>query len=279
MRIKAAYRTQGVRWVHTEPLHPMTGYFTRLFTERIALLRANWSHYPIILRMEKEGFIDHAQYNCYLNFHTPKTNFRAFVEHNLLTNYLPLTQHGVVVETYKQQSLDTQTQSEPDIVFNFKNSSFQDKRVHGLDQKSGTTQLGSSLIYSNMGKTIYQKKLKTFQAQLGYHTPEDTIDATQIARALSLLGHSCDLLIQHQIIWAKHVHLFPKGFIPPMRVPHNFSLEDAHPKFLDAITKAELKMTKISNYLYFKPINPHNNGLPEEALDLFKDSHMQELMR
>lgn len=283
-RIKAAYRTRGIRWVHTErTFHPLTGWFTRQLTERIVLVKHHWSHYPIILKAEKAGFVDSKTYNCYLSFNsTEKNSLREVFEHNLVTNYVPIIRAGALVTSYKKQLMDTKPQAEPDLVVDLSNASFIDKRVHGLDQKSGRSNLGSSLIYSHMDPRVYQNKLKVLQSQL-FHRNQNLKNADEIATAISSLGHSCSNLDLHQLVWAKTVHLFPGGFIPPMRIPTNFSLREAHSDFLHALQLAELKVAKISDYLYFKqiraPINPYTKGVPDDVLDLFNDSYMQQLMQ
>jgi len=78
-------------------------------------------------------------------------------------------------------------------------------------------------------------------------------------------------LEQHQISWAKSVHLFPQNFIPAMKVPKNFATIDITPEFNNASMQANLEIIKISDYLYFKKIPQikDNYALPDEALKPF----------
>lgn len=66
-------------------------------------------------------------------------NFREAVEFNLQTNYVLWLKNNVKLNRYKGQNLDTWSQPEPNLIADFKESLFQQKRIHGLDQKSGET--------------------------------------------------------------------------------------------------------------------------------------------
>jgi hypothetical protein len=69
--------------------------------------------------------------------------------------------------------------------------------------------------------------------------------------------------------------------MPPRKVPQNFATTDITPEFSNALIKANLKIIKISDYLYFKKIPQikDNYALPDEALNLFQDSTMLNLLR
>lgn len=73
--------------------------------------------------------------------------------------------------------------------------------------KSGKSDLGKYIIYSSIEEEIYTKKLHCF-------------------KALSKLSKICADMNNHQLIWAKYIHLFPNNFIPPIRVPYHSSLKD-----------------------------------------------------
>jgi hypothetical protein len=48
----------------------------------------------------------------------------------------------------------------------------------------------------------------------------------QIKLGLQQLIDSCDNLELHQVIWAEIIYSFPNQYIPPIRVPNNFSIYD-----------------------------------------------------
>jgi len=281
MRLKGTYKAyNGVRWVHTPVVrsyHPLTAWFARKFEERIVLLRSNWSHYNPIANAEKNGYLTSnlKDNSSYKNFSGNSYSFKQAVEYNLQTNYLHWIKNSVKLSEYRGQQLNTKNQPEPDMVADFSNSNFHDKRIHGLDQKSGKADMGISSIYSTMENKTYLKKLKHFQAQLFHHCDSTTLDVFAITKAFHTLGNTCNDLKAHQLVWANNVHLFTDKFIPPMRVPDHFSLEDATPEFVLLIKKAEIKVTQISNFLYAKRVPDNLNRPPE---DLFYDSELQKML-
>lgn len=91
------------------------------------------------------------------------------------------------------------------------------------------------------------------------------------------LKASCNNFAKHQVIWALGLHLFDKiGFVPPIRVPENFSTRNFTLETLKALEKEGFRMQKISDYLNKKKI-PHNKGgtFSNEALDLLEDSEIK----
>ena len=86
---------------------------------------------------------------------------------------------------------------------------------------------------------------------------------------------TCDNLIEHQQIWAKNLHIFPDNYIPPIRVPKNFSVNDLKPNILQELEKSTLHMQRVSDEL-FKCKIPKNDY--EKAAELLNGSFMQELL-
>lgn len=156
-------------------------------------------------------------------------------------------------------------------------SLFNDKRIHSIDQKSGKTAL-TCVGLSEIEKKDYEQKLRQFSAKLLYKYPD--LDSQLVYHIMDDLFSSCDTFQEHQIIWATNLHIFPSGFLPPIKVPNNFSLEDLRPEFIEFVHKARVTIYRISDFLYdqnIPQINP-DNPLPEEALNLFSNSEIQKII-
>ena len=124
---------------------------------------------------------------CYTNFCGNSKNFTQAVEFNIQTNYLPLVQRKVSLDRYNGQYLDIANQPQPDMVADFSKSDFTERRIHGIDQKSGKAHMGLSTIFSKMEEKIYLKKLKNFQAQLYYHTDKTELNDLALTEAFNQL--------------------------------------------------------------------------------------------
>lgn len=79
-----------------------------------------------------------------------------------------------------------------------------------------------------------------------------------------------------QEIWAKNLHFFSEDFIPPLRVPDNFSLSNLKPEALNAVGKANIKLRKISDFLFARKVPETANY--KTAIALFEDSVMQKFL-
>ena len=53
-------------------------------------------------------------------------------------------------------------------------------------------------------------------------------------------------------------------------------MQDLTPEFVQAVASAEIKLIKISEYLYAKKITSSISNIPSE--DLFKDSYIQKIL-
>lgn len=285
IRLKAAYKSNyGIRWVHTvvpKPLHSATGYFVKGLLERINLINSGWRpHYAIILNAQKHYPSTNIPTQWYIKYPDPKGGIREIMEHNLVTNFLPLAERNVKIGLF-DKSLHYHTgpgQVEPDIMFDFSNQQiFSDKRIHALDEKSGKKHL-VNLIYTEMSKKTYIQKLERLRSQMLYSHPTEYNDAI-MTPILKKLGDTCENLEQHKIVWATNLHHFGK-FVPPLRIPQTFSLENATPQFRKEFNAAKIKMNKLSDYLYTKgvPQITFTDPMPIKALDAFLDSELQKIL-
>lgn len=165
-------------------------------------------------------------------------------------------------------------QAKPDTIFIFKNSIFIDKRTHALDQKTNNPGLGKNKILSEISIERYISTInryeKEYNAKHGFNT--DVFDVLQ-----EMKKHS-ENFINLQLIWAKNLHLFPNDFVPPLRIPQNFSYAQLTPEAILQIKKAEYRMKRVSDMLYQKKVPQVNHGtFPKEALDLFNGSEIQNM--
>jgi len=85
----------------------------------------------------------------------------------------------------------------------------------------------------------YQKIITSFQQLLFNNVPLSSDHQFKIRLGLQQLIDSCDDLELHQSIWAKIVYLFPNQYIPPLRVPKNFSIYDFDQKTMEQYLIAE----------------------------------------
>lgn len=265
--------------------HKLTPLFAKTAFDRIAIIQNHWNHYSLIQQIEKGNFTPPVLKNVspisnyYLHFPSDSTNkIDKIFEYNCPTYFYPLTQKGVNVHTYKKgEHLDTASQPVPDNVFDFRNSQYQDKRVHGMDHKAyeNPRELDSK-IFSNISKKKYMDGLDDLESLIRSNIIDITkTQLNNIQTALTNLKYSCDNINEHQLIWAQNVHYFPKEFIPPMRVPNNFSTQDLRQEFKEHLEFSQERMQKISNYLYAQKV-PENDL--KKALEYLNDSFIQKLL-
>lgn len=102
----------------------------------------------------------------------------------------------------------------------------------------------------------------------------------EIEQLIHELKTSCTHLSEHQIIWARGLHLFDKlGGVPPIKVPQNFCTRNFTPETLEALKKEGLRMKRISDRLFLLKV-PQNKGgeFSQEAINCWFDSEIQRLM-
>lgn len=269
-------------------LHKLTPIFSKTLVERAALVYLEWSHYAIIQQIEAGTFTklfpairqraDIIQ-DIYCNFASNPTNkICKMFEENGPTNFIVLKQNKVKVQTYKKgDTLDTQSQTAPDLKLDFSESTYQDKRIHGMDYKAyENPREFESKIFSQLNEDKYFRGLLAIESLImnsDLNLNKERLMA--IKHALMMLNETSNDLIKHQKVWAESLHLFPEKYIPPLRVPKNFAIQDLKKEILEEFLKSKIRMQKISALLYARKI-PENDL--KAAVDLFEDSEMKQLL-
>lgn len=290
LRVAASYlHVNRVRWMHTERIinkavnyHSCTALFTKTFFDKVVLINSNWKHLNHI--QAAKIVTPHPSFPIYRPFNqtfTPKRqDFIGMQEENIPSNFKPLIEKGVKVEPYDTAIKEHQPvyllQASPDTVFIFKNGKFIDQRTHALDQKTNNPGLGNNKILSEITTERYRSTIDRFEKQLKC---SKGLLNNDILTALLQLKETCHDFEKHQLSWAKNLHLFPDNFIPPSKLPQNFSYTQFHSEALHQIKLSEIRMQKISDYLYAKKVPQINHGVfPQQALDLFEDSQLQQIL-
>lgn len=293
LRLAANYlQSNRVRWVHTERIlntvpkfHSCTSLFTKSLFDRIVLLNNNWGNLNHIqaAQAKTKQLITETSATIYKPFKQTftyrKKDFIGIQEENIPSNFSPLIQKGVIVEPYDDTKNEHKPvhlpQTNPDIVYIFKNGSFIDKRTHAFDQKTNNPGLGNNKLLSEITPERYKSTIDRYQKFLSLNMSL----TEEIQEVLQQLKTTINDFTEHQIIWAKNLHLFPDNHIPPLKLPQNFSYTQFTPEALIKIKQAEVRMKHISDYLYVKKIPQVNHGtFPKEALDLFDDSYIQKIL-
>lgn len=288
LRMSAEYLASNhVRWVHTERIvntavkyHSCTGLFVKSIFDQIVLLNSNWKH---LHHMQAAKIITPAVSDLYRPFTeklpSHKKHFIGIQEQNLPSNFGPLIQKGVIVEPYDQTNPKHNPvyycQKNPDTLFDFEKSEFIDKRIHALDQKTNNPGLGQNKMLSEITPQRYNSTIDRLKKTLKL----DNYLTTEMNNVLELLVTNCQDFEKHQLIWAKSLHLFPNNLIPPLRLPQNFSYAQLTPQALHQIKLSTSKLKHISDLLYVRKVPEINHGtFPKEALDLFNDSQLQQIL-
>lgn len=156
-----------VRWVHTarvlntaKKLHSCTALFVKTIYDNIALLNSAWSHMHHIQAARLPMYYPE---NMYINnkpilYPLKKLSFIQIQENNLSSNFTIMTKKNVMITPYNGDSQDQpvyKPQANPDIIFNFTNSDFIDKRIHSMDQKTNNPGLGDNKILSEITTQRY----------------------------------------------------------------------------------------------------------------------------
>ena len=289
MRLAANYlHINRVRWLHGERLlnvgykyHSCTALFAKTTYQQIVLLNNSWSHLKHIQAAKHP--IESIPSDMYKPskkiFPLLRKDFMGHQEINTPDNFIPLMEKGVKVEPYNSNNIEHKpvyfSQANPDIIYVFKDSQFIEKRSHAFDQKTNNPGLGNNKVFSEITTQRYNSTIDRFEKHLRSIQPI----TEQVLQTLTDLKKTSEDPQQHQIIWAKNIHLFPDNFVPPMRIPQNFSYNQFTEEALKKIKAAEIQLKKVSDYLYTKKIPQVNNGIfSKEALDLFEDSFMQTIL-
>jgi len=288
LSVKIAYQKwSNVRWTHTSTLatkvwHPMTSLFAKHAVDYGAILNNSWSHFATIEKIKARINYGEILYKSFENPYKIKPiKIAIMMEHNLLTNYAKIQERNVIVSTYdKNIKTNTHNQSCDDIQFNPKNATppIQDIRTHALDQKA--TPLASripepsSKILSEISPIEYEMVLQNFRQSLLNNIELYLNHILAIDQVLDSLVQTSTQLHLHQIVWLENLHLFPDNYIPPIRVPLNFCIDNLMPQVLVLYNERQLLLEKISNKLYEHevPCDYH------KAIDIMDGSFMQKIL-
>ena len=175
--------------------------------------------------------------------------------------------------------LNTQSQSEPDIIINMSSGIFEDKRIHGVDMKAyqKAPREIESRMFSRLSSQDYKDSLMSFEQLIQNNLPNMPLSQyNNVRAALVELGNTCQDQNKHLMTWAKNLHFFPKEFIPPIRVTQNFYTGDLKPYMKENIKDATLGLTKISDKLYARNI-PDKYCDYGEALNLLNEGELANL--
>jgi len=266
--------------------HKLTPLFSKTAFDRIALINNHWSHFSLIQQIESGSYslpvvknVSKIE-NYYNNFKSPATNkIVKIMEFNGPTTFYPLVEKGVNVHAYnKGEYYDTSSQAQPDNIFDFRNNnSYFDKRIHGMDNKAyENPREFESKIFSALSPQNYIAGIVSLEELIQNNSINLSFkQISNIKIALKELKDTCQDIKAHQIAWAKNLHYFPDKYIPPLRVPENFSTQDLNLHSKLELAKSMEKMEKISCYLFKKQI-PENDY--KKALELFEDSFIQNLL-
>lgn len=264
--------------VNATKFHSCTVLFAKIVYEKAVLINNSWTNMQHIQASKplRQGTPENMYVNYGQTFNHKKKHFIGVQEENTPSNFALLIREGVKIEPYDLSNLEHKPvyfpQENPDIIFNFKNSQFKDKRIHALDQKTNNPGLGKSKILSEISEVRYKSTIDRFQKEILVLIPSDK----GIQKVIKDLKNTCNDLTAHQLVWAQNLHLFPDNFIPPLKIPQNFSYSQLTPEALREIKIAELRMKKVSDFLYAKKVPQINHGtFSKEALDFLQDSEMQ----
>jgi len=276
-----------------QKFHKLTGLYATTMLDRLSLVKDNWSHYNLLIQIQ-QGKIKNKHviekpnsiHSLYQKYPSPiSDNLKKLLEYNHPIHLDSLTIHGIKLDYYKTgQFLHTKSQAEPDIVVDMRESIFEDKRIHGVDVKAYVKLPNEidSRAFSQVSKEDYKNGLRHFENLIINNIPELASDHVEkIKEHLISLKESCDRkdLTLHYFSWAKGLHLYPEGFIPPIRIPDNFDISKLKPQVATDMQKAYLKMKAISNYLFEKKVpNTTDKNDIIKALDHFEDSFIQDLL-
>lgn len=152
-----------------------------------------------------------------------------------------------ITEFDKNLTLDSRSKNhvELDSVILLKRSSFTDQCAYSIDHE--TEQEFSSIVYSNTDGVLYKQKLCCFGNILPYPHPQ--------------ISYMLVMDIMHKLSERYsdiYTHYFLSAFIPFMEISKHSSLADAPQKVIMLFNKAQIKIIRISNYLYAKKIAQNN---------------------
>lgn len=197
------------------------------------------------------------------------------MENNFVLKFQALTQKNVVVGTFKEMKLiygypQNVMQMRPDLLSNWKNSSYQYKGYLGVDQKFNTFSDDGRNQVIIMSEIAYEALMMQFSNHL-FEKFGDKLD-NNVRNILQQLIITSSNFYEHLNIWSDSA--FPDKWKPPLRLEKSFDYSNLNPEILDLIRRGDLVIEKVSEYLYTANINTETGSLPEQALVLFYDSEI-----
>jgi hypothetical protein len=275
------YNEHQIRWVHTQivnKLHSATPFFIHNIYDRINLINDSWRNLSRIQHLDKNRSVvtpSNLYHNFPRSYPLQKNKIIGIQEENLPTNFIPLIENNVVVEPYNKHlhSAEYLSQPEPDLYLGFSQSLFKEKRNLTVDLKSDGG-LGRNHILTEITDFKYKSTLNRHRKHL------DPSNATELNLVLDNLALTCNDFDNHQLVWAKSLHLFPPYMLPPLRLPQNINTKLFTQETLIQLKKSSIKLKLISDHLHNKKVpNVSGNQYPIEAYDLFEDCYIQKLLR
>lgn len=242
----------------------------------------SWQHFKTIEKLKAKINYGEILYKHFENpFRNQNVKIATMMEHNLLTNFAALKARNVYLYTFdKKRTTDTHNQSCDDIQMDPRESYpfIEDKRTHALDQKA--TPLASSIpdpsskILSSMTEKEYSYLIVNFSQLLLNNFTLTSEQLFEIEKALDALKASSGNLQVHQIIWLETLHLFPDNYIPPIRIPNNFCIDDLLAEALNSYHLSVKRFNNISAYLKKHNV-PENDYV--KAGEIFDESFIQKM--
>lgn len=273
-KIKIGYMDWSkLRWVHTSStvsqvissnsgfLHKATVYFSKTAFDYAACINSNWAFFHSLEKL-KVNF----PYNEITYKNTPiplrtKWPFDKVVEHNLKTNFCSWSLFGTELLTYQEAvskglKRDSYHQACDDIIIDNRNAHgpIIDRKIRGLDQKAYAAKNikdASSLVLSNVSVAEYNTILRNHYNLLQSNcTNLSYSDRELLEKTLINLDSYSNIPHKHFDYWLESVHVFPNEFVPPIKVPNNFSILDFSEESLREYNLSREKVEKISAILY-----------------------------
>lgn len=293
IRISAAYSSKtGIRWFHTSKIlqnplpnkiHTGTLYFIKNNPYAIiALINHPSSNFSSIQQITKKLIMPSPQtlYNNIPNnilLDNKKNTLIDTLESNFVMRFKPLTVNGVIVGTYnnmKEQfgysSLQTM-QMRPDLLSLWNQSIYNYKGYLGIDQKTkNATNFGRNQAIVT-SKEQYNKLLLEYTEALDKKhkiTPEMLVILEQLSKEQNF-----DEML---LLWSKSLDLFPEKWKPPLLLNKTFDESNLKPEIIERIRAGEVYIVRISDELYTLNISEETGTLPDNAIDLFNGSFLQE---
>ena len=174
---------------------------------------------------------------------------------NTTTGFAPLGKEGVLVDTYSEvyKNVTNKTQSQPDVMLNFQNSTYRFQGTAGIDLKSKVSGVGFNKIFPTDTQK-YKKVLESYQVQ----ARRDKYLNSDIDKHLEDLKNAYGN-IEYMHVWASGLHLYPIGKFPPVAVSNTIQTGLYTPETMEEFKKACNDLDQLSKKLQENRV-PENIG-------------------